>query len=192
MKLKNYFVQLTTTLLVLGCLSTLGQSREMITLQTGWKFAKGSNEKASQIKFDDSKWQNVAIPHDWAIAEPTVVDGDGNTGKLPWKGEGWYRKNLEIPASYSGKNIILIFDGIMSRPEVYLNGQLAGKWDYGYNSFYLDVTKLASPGGKNLLAIHAGTTVAGIRVLVFIARFRWWRSIRCMFRFGGRKLRLRL
>jgi beta-galactosidase len=157
MKIKTLSFRIAILLLVYPFLVSMGQSREMITLQTGWKFAKGSNEKAAQIKFDDSKWQSVTIPHDWAIAEPTVVDGDGNTGKLPWKGEGWYRKILDIPASYAGKNIILIFDGIMSHPEVYLNGQLAGRWDYGYNSFYLDVTKLASPGGKNLLAIHADT-----------------------------------
>ena len=157
MRLKPFTLQIAIVLLVFSFLTSMGQTRELTTLQTGWKFSKGNFEKASQLKFDDSKWQDVTIPHDWAIAEPTVVDGDGNTGKLPWKGEGWYRKSLEIPASYSGKNIILIFDGIMSKPEVYLNGQLAGKWDYGYNSFYLDVTKLVNFSGKNLLAIHADT-----------------------------------
>jgi beta-galactosidase len=45
----------------------------------------------------------------------------------------------------------------MSKPEVYLNGQLAGKWDYGYNSFYLDVTRFVNFSGKNQLAIHADT-----------------------------------
>ena len=157
MKLKPFTLQIAIILLVFSFLTSTGQTRELITLQTDWKFSKGSFEKASQLKFDDSKWQDVTIPHDWAITEPTVIDGDGNTGKLPWKGEGWYRKSLEIPAAYSGKNIILIFDGIMSKPEVYLNGQLAGKWDYGYNSFYLDVTKLVNFSGKNQLAIHADT-----------------------------------
>ena len=138
-------------------------AREVITLQTGWKFTKGNIANASQLKFDDSKWQNVNIPHDWAIGEPTVIDGDGNTGKLPWKGEGWYRRNLEIPVNYTGKNIYLIFDGIMSQPEVYINGQLAGKWDYGYNSFYLDITKFVQVNGKNKLAIHADTREHGSR-----------------------------
>ena len=45
----------------------------------------------------------------------------------------------------------------MSSPEIYINGQLAGKWDYGYNSFSLDVTKFLKVNGKNLLAIHADT-----------------------------------
>ena len=157
MKIRTFKLQLVLILVVFPFLSSKGQSREIITLQTGWKFSKGNFEKAAQLKFDDSKWQDVSIPHDWAISEPTIVDGDGNTGKLPWKGEGWYRKSLTISPENAGKNVYLIFDGIMSSPEVYVNGQLAGKWDYGYNSFYLDITKFLNTNGKNLLAIHADT-----------------------------------
>jgi len=132
-------------------------AREVITLKSGWKFSKGQNDKAFQIEFDDSKWQDVTIPHDWAISGPFIMDGDGNTGKLPWKGEGWYRKQLEIPAGYSGKQVYLVFDGIMAFPEIYINEKLVGKWDYGYNSFYFNVTEFLNPGGKNMLAIHVDT-----------------------------------
>jgi beta-galactosidase len=130
------------------------QAREVVTLQSGWKFSKGNFANAFRMKFDDSKWQEISVPHDWAISGPAIPDGDSNTGKLPWQGEGWYRRGLEIPAGSNGKTVYLIFDGIMSNPEVYINGQLAGKWDYGYNSFYLDVTKFLTMNGKNLLAIH--------------------------------------
>ncbi|MEI6138170.1 MAG: glycoside hydrolase family 2 TIM barrel-domain containing protein [Mariniphaga sp.] len=156
---RRFVLVMATSLLLFSNL----MAREVVTLQTGWKFSKGNIANASQLKFDDSKWQNVNIPHDWAIGEPTVIDGDGNTGKLPWKGEGWYRRNLEIQANYTGKNIYLIFDGIMSQPEVFINGQLAGKWDYGYNSFYLDITKFVQVNGKNKLAIHADTREHGSR-----------------------------
>ena len=157
MKLKTIKLQLVILLLVFPFLASQGQAREIITLQTGWKFSKGNIPNAQQSKFDDAKWQDVSVPHDWAIAGPTIVDGDGNTGKLPWKGEGWYRRALEIPAGYAGKNIILIFDGIMAKPEVFVNGQLAGKWDYGYNSFYLDITSYLQFDGKNQLSIHVDT-----------------------------------
>ena len=136
--------------------STL-EARETITLHTGWRFAKGNFDNAAQSNFNDSKWQQVTVPHDWAIAGPTIVDGDGHTGKLPWRGEGWYRRNLEIQAGYKGKNVFLIFDGVMSQPEVYVNGQLAGEWDYGYNSFYVDITKYLNFNGENKLAVHADT-----------------------------------
>lgn len=132
-------------------------AQEVITLQTGWKFSKGQIGNAYQKDFNDSKWQEVTIPHDWAIEGPVVTEGDGNTGKLPWKGEGWYRKNLEIPASYAGKQVYLLFDGVMAFPEVYVNGKLAGKWDYGYSPFYLNITTFLQPGGKNSVAVHADT-----------------------------------
>jgi len=136
---------------------SFSQERIVTTLQSGWKFAKGNHEQAYRVDFDDSVWENVRIPHDWAIAEPFIVDGDGNTGKLPWKGEGWYRKQIQIPAEYQGKRVYLLFDGIMAFPEIYMNGELAGKWDYGYNSFYIDVTEYLHFGKDNVLAVYADT-----------------------------------
>src|SRR5512133_938643 len=136
-------------------MSTLNSfSREVITLQTGCKFSKGNPKNAAQQSFDDSKWQDVRIPHDWAIAGPVQPNGDGNTGKLPWRDEAWYRKALDIKPEWNGKTIYLVFDGTMSNPEIFINGKLAGKWDYGYNSFYFDVTPFLNFSGKNELAVH--------------------------------------
>ena len=139
--------------------STLSYSQERAStrLTTGWKFSTGANDLAYETGFDDSGWQKVSIPHDWAIEGPFILDGDGNTGKLPWKGEGWYRNRLTIPENHSGKRLYLLFDGIMAFPEVYINGELAGKWDYGYNSFYLDITGFVSFELENILAIHVDT-----------------------------------
>lgn len=136
---------------------THSQEREITNLNTAWRFSKGHNEMAHQKTMDDSNWQQVTIPHDWAIAGPFIVDGDGNTGKLPWKGEGWYRKKMAIPTNYEGKRLYLLFDGIMAFPSIYVNGQLAGKWDYGYNSFYLDITNLVNFSTDNTLSIHVDT-----------------------------------
>lgn len=133
---------------------SIALARETITLQRGWKFAKGNPVNAGQIAFDDSKWQTITVPHDWAISGPVIADGDGNTGKLPWRDEGWYRRDLEIKSSWAGKTIYLVFDGVMSNPEVYINGRLAGKWDYGYNSFYFDITEFLKFDGNDNLAVH--------------------------------------
>ncbi len=133
------------------------QVRHVETLSTGWKFKKGEIPQAEFMEFDDSGWEQVTIPHDWAIAGPFEPEGDGNTGKLPWKGQGWYRTKINVPKANSGKYLYLIFDGVMAFPKVYINGQLAGQWDYGYNSFYVDITKFIRPGGDNVLAVHADT-----------------------------------
>lgn len=129
-------------------------ARDVITLQTGWKFSKGNPQNAQKPEFDDSPWQSVTIPHDWAISGPTIPNGNGDTGKLPWKDEAWYRLLLDIPSNYAGKSVYLVFDGIMSNPVIYINGELAGNWDYGYNSFYLDITRFLKVNSKNLLAVY--------------------------------------
>ncbi|HZV70798.1 MAG TPA: glycoside hydrolase family 2 TIM barrel-domain containing protein [Saprospiraceae bacterium] len=144
-------------LLTILSIVSFGQSREIITLQSNWKFALGENQNASRKDFDDSSWQTVSVPHDWAIGGPFNINGDGNTAKLPWKGEGWYRYKLNLPATYNGKRIVLLFDGVMSFPTVYVNGQLAGKWDYGYNSFYFDITEFIKVNTGNVIAVHADT-----------------------------------
>lgn len=133
------------------------QSRELINLKSDWKFTKGNPMNAFLADFDDSNWQKISIPHDWAISGPFIIDGDGNTGKLPWKGEGWYRKQLEIPSTYKNKRIYLIFDGVMAFPKAYVNGKLVGEWDYGYNSFYLDITDYVKFDKNNILAVYADT-----------------------------------
>lgn len=133
------------------------QVRSVEVLSDGWKFKKGEVTNAEFLDFEDSEWDEVTIPHDWAIAGPFEPEGDGNTGKLPWKGQGWYRKMLNLPESSAGKHLYLIFDGVMAFPKIYINGQQVGEWDYGYNSFYVDITRFVNPGSENILAVHADT-----------------------------------
>jgi len=122
-----------------------------------WKFVKESQPGAEAVGFDDSGWQPVRLPHDWAISGPYEPEGDYRTGKLPWKGEAWYRKTFSLPASVKGKRVYLDFDGVMAMPTVYVNGRKAGGWDYGYVSFRVDVTDHVKPGQPNLVAVHVDT-----------------------------------
>lgn len=119
----------------------------------------GSDFPFVQGDFDDSNWQSVNLPHDWAIAGP-FYEGDnpevgGGMGRLPSPGVAWYRKDLEISASVAGKSIFLDIDGAMSYAIVWLNGNLVGGWPYGYNTFRLDLTPYINvDGGENQLAIR--------------------------------------
>jgi beta-galactosidase len=113
--------------------------------------------------FDDVKWKNTRLPHDWAIEGPFRRDLDNSTGALPWRGIGWYRKAFEIPAPLEGKRVYLDFDGAMANAKVYLNGKLVGGWPYGYNSFRVDLTPALRFGGKNVLAVRLDTVHWGSR-----------------------------
>lgn len=135
------------------------QSRKVINLPS-WDFSR-----------DGKAWQQVAVPHDWAIAGPfdkkwdlqmvaieqngekEKTEKSGRSGALPWIGEGMYKMNLQLPKGY--KRAVLVFDGAMSQPIVKVNGKEAGRWAYGYNAFRIDITPYVHFGGKkNLVEVH--------------------------------------
>lgn len=161
-------------LLGLCCFFTTlsAQVRQDILLKKNWKFTREDNASFKAIDADDSKWQSVTVPHDWAIYGPFSSQNDkqevaisqdgqkeamehaGRTGGLPFVGTGWYRTKFEAPTDLNGKRVTLLFDGAMSQANVYVNGEKAGFWPYGYNSFYLDVTDMVKPGKDNQLAVR--------------------------------------
>ncbi len=107
-----------------------------------------------QPGFDDSSWQQVSLPHDWAIKGPFITSGGGGMGRLPSAGVGWYRKKLSIPAGDAGKSVFLDVDGAMSYSSVWLNGQFVGGWPNGYASWRVDLTPYIRPGEENQLVIR--------------------------------------
>lgn len=131
--------------------------REVQDFNRDWRFTKGEQpEAARQLSFDDSAWQSVRLPHDWAIAGPFNASAPGGTGKLPWQGVGWYRKTF-TPNGAAGQRVYVDFDGVMAFPKVYVNGQLAGEWDYGYMSFRVDATPYIRFGEPNVIAVQVDT-----------------------------------
>ncbi len=128
------------------------------TLNEGWRFSLGEQPAlVTTPGYDDSTWQSVRVPHDWAISGPFDPDTHGYSGKLPWRGVGYYRTTLDLSALESGQRVYLDFDGVMAKSKVYVNGQLAGGWDYGYNSFRVDATPYIIPGEANSLTVVADT-----------------------------------
>ena len=161
---------LLATAFMLGSACTLSAQRHEQTLEKGWRFTKGDIENAQSAGFDDSRWEEVTVPHDWAIYGPFDRSHDlqnvavtqnfeteasvktGRTGGLPYVGVGWYRTTFD---SEPGKQTTLVFDGAMSEARVYVNGKEACFWPFGYNSFHCDVTALLNDDGKdNTLAVR--------------------------------------
>ncbi len=140
---------------------TLEAQRIETTLNDGWQFSKGSLDAVTQ-------WQNVRVPHDWAIYGPFDRSNDlqtvaveqngeteetvktGRTGGLPFIGKGVYRTSFDVPAT-EGRHIALVFDGAMSNARVTVNGKEVGVWPYGYNSFVVDVDGAVVPGSNELV-----------------------------------------
>ncbi len=115
------------------------------------------------IDFDDSAWRKLNVPHDWGIEGPFRDELPGDTGKLPWRGIGWYRKHFTVPAADQGKRVFIDFDGAMANAKVWLNGEYVGTWPYGYNAFRLELTPLLKFGRENTLAVQLDTVHWGSR-----------------------------
>jgi beta-galactosidase len=114
----------------------------------------GGDVSFVQPGFDDSSWRKLDLPHDWAIEGPFDPNGDGSTGKLPWAGQGWYRKHFTVPASDQGRRLFLDIDGAMAYSTVWINGRFAGGWPYGYSSYELDITPYVTPGTASVVSIR--------------------------------------
>ncbi len=164
----SLFMLSTLTLWV----SAQTQVRTETLLEKGWKFTREDNAQFKETQCDDSQWQSVRIPHDWAIYGPFSINNDkqniaivqdgqqeamehaGRTGGLPFVGTGWYRLPLDIPQNIEGQKYTLVFDGAMSHARVYINGEEACYWPNGYNTFFVDATPYLRPGESNLLAVR--------------------------------------
>ena len=149
-----------------GAADVCGAAERDVSLAgEGWRFTRDPTGKlqAEAVGFDDGTWEAVRVPHDWAIAGPFDEAAGGGTGKLPWKGVGWYRRTFALDAADAGSAVFLDFDGVMAGPEVYVNGAKAGAWGYGYASVRVDVTPFVKFGGPNVLAVRADTTRSSSR-----------------------------
>lgn len=108
--------------------------------------------------FNDSSWEDINLPHDWAIKGPFLEGWDaevgGGMGRLPSNGVAWYRRKIDLTEADKEKSIFLDIDGAMSYAMVWLNGHLVGGWPYGYNSFRLNLTPHLNFEGDNQLAIR--------------------------------------
>jgi beta-galactosidase len=134
--------------------------RTVIPLDDDWRFSRETVENAEFTGFDDHTWQNVDLPHDWAIEGPFDKNAParGEGGFLP-TGIGWYRKQFQLPVDLQGRRILIEFDGAMANSDVWINGQHVGHRPNGYVSFYYDITDHVKHGGKeNVLAVRTDTS----------------------------------
>ena len=122
--------------------STKQETVRTDTLLREWQFTQDTT--------DNPVWEDVTIPHDWAISGPfdrandlqeviVVQNGEkeptwktGRSGGLPWMGKGHYRTRVAVKKD---KFYSLVFDGAMSHADVYVNGEEMVYWPYGYNTF---------------------------------------------------------
>lgn len=124
-------------------------------------FAKSGDFDFAKEKFDDSKWRELNLPHDWAVELPFVHDetlqshGYKPLGRrYPETSAGWYRRTFEIPVEDLGRRITVEFDGAFRSALVFVNGYFVGRNDNGYVPFHFDLSDFLNYGGNNCLVVR--------------------------------------
>lgn len=146
-----------TMMLAAVVAAVAAEAAQVIKLSDGWEFRRAGGV-----------WERVTVPHDWAIAGPfdkeidkqvvaIVENGEkkagektGRTGSLPFIGEGEYRRTVTIPSGTGYAS--LVFDGVMSEPEIFCDGVKVGEWKSGYNAFEVE---LPTKAGEHQILVKA-------------------------------------
>lgn len=150
---------------LLACGQTYGNSN----FNLDWKFNKGDIPGAEIHDYDDSKWRDLDLPHDWSIedleeqksSKDRIISGpfdSMSSGKehsgYTIGGIGWYRKHFKLAQSDTSKVLHLEFDGIYMNPEIWVNGKKVYHQPYGYTGFWIDITEFLSYGEEgNVVAV---------------------------------------
>ena len=116
-------------------------------------------------------WRNLNGLWDYAVTQQNVVEPDNWDGKIlvPYPIESalsgvnkdflptdllHYQRNFEVPDHWGGKRIMLHFGAVDYRSKVYVNGQLVGEHEGGYDPFSFDITDALKADGKQTLTVR--------------------------------------
>ena len=130
-------------------------SAERMLFDADWKFAEADPKGAENAGFSDAEWRSLDLPHDWSVEgkfdrkNPSM----DRSGYLP-TGIGWYRKTMEVPAEWKGKQVAIEFDGVFRNSTVWANGRKLGFRPYGWISFGYDISDLVRESGRITFAVR--------------------------------------
>ncbi|CAN5307956.1 hypothetical protein BH23BAC1_BH23BAC1_24200 [soil metagenome] len=153
-------------ILFLNLSFTLGYGNDwemLLQLKGQWKFNIGDNLKWADPAYDDSNWENMAVPSAWE-----------DQGFHGYDGYAWYRKRFNGSGLSRTNNDYYIFLGYIDDvDQVYFNGQLIGasgsfppRFTTAYKALrrYLIPKDLINTSGTNVISVRVFdvTNVGGI------------------------------
>jgi len=99
------------------------------------------------INYKPGGWKNINLPGYWE-----------DQGIKELNGVVWYRKEITIPASMTGKTARLFLGRIVDADELYINGTLTGNTAYQYPQRRYTILPGVLKPGKNLFVIRVSNT----------------------------------
>ncbi|QDK80620.1 glycoside hydrolase family 2 [Spirosoma sp. KCTC 42546] len=144
-----------------GLLIALLLSLTQLTLaqQTEKRYLSGTgNSTTENWQFyctagqNSGKWTTIPVPSNWELQGFGKYNYGFAKDSSRGKEQGLYKYEFQVPASWKGKHINLVFEGAMTDTEVKINGKSAGQIHQGsYYAFKYDISNLLTYGSGNLL-----------------------------------------
>ena len=164
----NYFAYESEQAALKGCRLA---SDNYMTLNGTWKFnwVENADQRPTDFykaDFNDKGWDDMQVPGVWELngyGDPIYV----NVG-YPWRSQyknnppyvptvnnhvGSYRKVIEIPADWKGRQIMAHFGSVTSNMYLWVNGKFVGYSEDSKLEAEFDLTKYLRPG-KNVIAFQ--------------------------------------
>ena len=147
------------------------QSANYLPLTGMWKFhwVENANERPTDFwktSFNDKSWGEMPVPGLWELngyGRPIYVNNlypwrnffETNPPVVPTERNnvGSYRREIEVPADWKGKQIIAHFGSVTSNIYLWVNGKYVGYSEDSKLEAEFDLTKYLKPG-KNLIAFQ--------------------------------------
>lgn len=147
---------------------------EYINLNGTWKFkyvagtSYGPGSSEFQAKdYNDNSWGTIHVPLSWEMANygkpvytnvgypfsnnpPNANSGMSQYGVTDHNATGFYRRTINIPATWKDKRVFIHFDGVYSAAVVWVNGKYVGYSQSSNTDAEFDITGFVTTGDNQL------------------------------------------
>lgn len=158
-----------------AALAVKEKSLNFMSLNGIWKFnwVKDSDTRPTdfwKMSFNDKGWDNLLVPAMWELNgyDVPLYSGVGFDWKQYWGGTkntppevpvednhvGSYRREIVVPATWKGKDIIAHFGSVSSNIYLWVNGKFVGYSEDSKLEAEFDLTPFLKLGQKNLIAFQ--------------------------------------
>ena len=147
-------------------------SANFMSLNGSWKFfwVKDADARPTDFwktGFDDKGWNDIPVPGVWELhgyGDPIYVNVgyawrnqfENNPPYVPNEENhvGSYRREITVPASWKGKDIIAHFGSVTSNMYLWVNGKYVGYSEDSKLEAEFNLTPYLKPGQQNLIAFQ--------------------------------------
>lgn len=129
---------------------------DWVNLNGQWTFEMDFGSSGEQRGWTNSKGlsKKITVP----FCPESELSGIGYTDFIPCV---WYQRNINIPAEWNGKKILLHFGAADYETKVYVDGKMVGEHKGAGSSFNFDITSYVKAGQQANLVVRVYDNLRG-------------------------------